>query len=212
MEAQALEVLVQRVLVLEAQALEVLILRALEGGEARGVGAGGASSGVVGAGGSGTRGASYEVDRAGGAGTIGTHSGGVRAGGTDADSDGAIDAGTGGASSEEAGAEGAATTEPSLPPHRYPTRFQALRQLECKDQERLEHERLELEEQQRDLRQQEDRVHNNFNDELNTPIPPEVYANLAHTLEGSNKWYLDSFCGQHMCSSENRFIINQRHF
>ncbi|CAI7820601.1 unnamed protein product [Closterium sp. NIES-53] len=56
----------------------------------------------------------------------------------------------------------------------------------------------------------EDRIHNGFNDELNTPIPPEVYANLAHTLEGPNTWYLDSCCGQHMCSSENRFVINQR--
>ncbi|CAI7865582.1 unnamed protein product [Closterium sp. NIES-53] len=48
-----------------------------------------------------------------------------------------------------------------------------------------------------------------YND-LNTPIPFEVYANLAHTIAGPNTWYLDSYCGQHMCSSETRFIMNQR--
>ncbi|CAI7798739.1 unnamed protein product [Closterium sp. NIES-53] len=56
----------------------------------------------------------------------------------------------------------------------------------------------------------EERIHNRFNNELNTPIPPEVYANLAHTIAGPNTWYLDSCCGQHMCSSETRFIVNQR--
>ncbi|CAI7826369.1 unnamed protein product [Closterium sp. NIES-54] len=55
------------------------------------------------------------------------------------------------------------------------------------------------------------RIHNWFNNELNTLIPPEVYANLAHTIAGPNTWYLDSCCGQHMCSSETRFIVNQRH-
>ncbi|CAI7803876.1 unnamed protein product [Closterium sp. NIES-54] len=56
----------------------------------------------------------------------------------------------------------------------------------------------------------EERIHNRFNNELNSPIPPEVYANLAHTIAGPNTWYLDSCCGQHMCSSETRFIVNQR--
>ncbi|CAI7877727.1 unnamed protein product [Closterium sp. NIES-53] len=56
----------------------------------------------------------------------------------------------------------------------------------------------------------EERIHNRFNNELNTPIPPEVYANLAHTIAGPNTWYLDSCCGQHMCSSETCFIVNQR--
>ncbi|CAI7805740.1 unnamed protein product [Closterium sp. NIES-54] len=56
----------------------------------------------------------------------------------------------------------------------------------------------------------EERIHNRFNNELNTPIPPEVYANLAHTIAGPNTWYLDSCCGQHMCLSETRFIVNQR--
>ncbi|CAI7862470.1 unnamed protein product [Closterium sp. NIES-54] len=56
----------------------------------------------------------------------------------------------------------------------------------------------------------EERIHNRFNTELNSPIPPEVYANLAHTIAGPNTWYLDSCCGQHMCSSETRFIVNQR--
>ncbi|CAI7794777.1 unnamed protein product [Closterium sp. NIES-54] len=56
----------------------------------------------------------------------------------------------------------------------------------------------------------EERIHNRFNTELNSPIPPEVDANLAHTIAGPNTWYLDSCCGQHMCSSETRFIVNQR--
>ncbi|CAI7905396.1 unnamed protein product [Closterium sp. NIES-54] len=56
----------------------------------------------------------------------------------------------------------------------------------------------------------EERIHNRFNNELNSPIPPEVYANLAHTIAGPNTRYLDSCCGQHMCSSETRFIVNQR--
>ncbi|CAI7930801.1 unnamed protein product [Closterium sp. NIES-54] len=56
----------------------------------------------------------------------------------------------------------------------------------------------------------EERIHSRFNNELNSPIPPEVYANLAHTIAGPNTWYLDSCCGQHMCSSETRFIVNQR--
>ncbi|CAI7797047.1 unnamed protein product [Closterium sp. NIES-54] len=30
------------------------------------------------------------------------------------------------------------------------------------------------------------------------------------TQQGPNTWYLDSCCGQHMCSSETRFIVNQR--
>ncbi|CAI7856781.1 unnamed protein product, partial [Closterium sp. NIES-54] len=59
-------------------------------------------------------------------------------------------------------------------------------------------------------RDAEERIHNRFNNELNTPIPPEVYANLAHTIAGPNTWYLDSCCSQHMCSSETRFIVNQR--
>ncbi|CAI7746128.1 unnamed protein product [Closterium sp. NIES-53] len=29
-------------------------------------------------------------------------------------------------------------------------------------------------------------------------------------IAGPNTWYLDSCCGQHMCSSETRFIVNQR--
>ncbi|CAI7746046.1 unnamed protein product, partial [Closterium sp. NIES-54] len=56
----------------------------------------------------------------------------------------------------------------------------------------------------------EERIHNRFNNELNSPIPPEVYANLAHSIAGPNTWYLDSCCGQHMCLSETRFIVNQR--
>ncbi|CAI7840916.1 unnamed protein product [Closterium sp. NIES-53] len=56
----------------------------------------------------------------------------------------------------------------------------------------------------------EERIHSWFNNELNSPIPPEVYANLAHTIAGPNTWYLDCCCGQHMCSSETRFIVNQR--
>ncbi|CAI7891009.1 unnamed protein product, partial [Closterium sp. NIES-54] len=59
-------------------------------------------------------------------------------------------------------------------------------------------------------RDAEERIHNRFNNELNTLIPPEVYANLAHTIAGPNTWYLDSCCGQQMCSSETRFIMNQR--
>ncbi|CAI7733144.1 unnamed protein product, partial [Closterium sp. NIES-53] len=58
--------------------------------------------------------------------------------------------------------------------------------------------------------QYQERIHNRFNNELNSPIPPEVYANLAHTIAGPNTWYLDSCCGQHMCSSETRFIVNRR--
>ncbi|CAI7888257.1 unnamed protein product [Closterium sp. NIES-54] len=57
----------------------------------------------------------------------------------------------------------------------------------------------------------EERIHNRFNDEPNTLIPPEFYANLAHTIAGPNTWYLNSCCGQHMCSSETPIIVNQRH-
>ncbi|CAI7783487.1 unnamed protein product [Closterium sp. NIES-54] len=32
----------------------------------------------------------------------------------------------------------------------------------------------------------------------------------AAAVPGPNTWYLDSCCGQHMCSSETRFIVNQR--
>ncbi|CAI7889991.1 unnamed protein product [Closterium sp. NIES-54] len=31
-----------------------------------------------------------------------------------------------------------------------------------------------------------------------------------YQYQGPNTWYLDSCCGQHMCSSETRFIVNQR--
>ncbi|CAI7846120.1 unnamed protein product [Closterium sp. NIES-54] len=31
-----------------------------------------------------------------------------------------------------------------------------------------------------------------------------------YQYRGPNTWYLDSCCGQHMCSSETRFIVNQR--
>ncbi|CAI7869959.1 unnamed protein product [Closterium sp. NIES-54] len=37
---------------------------------------------------------------------------------------------------------------------------------------------------------------------------PSLYQ--LQTANGPNTWYLDNCCGQHMCSSENRFIVNQR--
>ncbi|CAI7863631.1 unnamed protein product [Closterium sp. NIES-53] len=67
--------------------------------------------------------------------TRGAGYGGARAGG----------AGIRGASSGGAGAGGTASATSSQPPHRYPTRHQALRWLEREEQERLAQERLELE-------------------------------------------------------------------
>ncbi|CAI7773844.1 unnamed protein product [Closterium sp. NIES-54] len=37
---------------------------------------------------------------------------------------------------------------------------------------------------------------------------PSLYQLQA--ADGPNTWYLDSCCGQHLCSSETRFIMNQR--
>ncbi|CAI7788814.1 unnamed protein product [Closterium sp. NIES-53] len=121
----------------------------------RGAGVGGAS----------TEGASSEGARAEGAGAEGTGTRGARSGGAGVEGAGngvayseGAGAGTGGASSggviargaisEETRAGGTATTAPAPPPHRYPTRHQALLQLEREEQERLVQERLELEQRQ----------------------------------------------------------------
>ncbi|CAI7866402.1 unnamed protein product [Closterium sp. NIES-53] len=113
-----------------------------EGARAEGVGAGGTSSKGVGAEATGPGGARSKGTRAGGAGTGGASSGGARPGDTSFGG-----AGAGGSSSEETGAGGTATVAPTPPPHRYPTSFQRLRQLEREQCERLEQERLGLEQQ-----------------------------------------------------------------
>ncbi|CAI7813428.1 unnamed protein product, partial [Closterium sp. NIES-54] len=121
-----------------------------EGAGAEGVGAGGKSSEGAGAEATGAGGARSRGTRAGGAGTGGASSGGARPGDT---SSGGV--GAGGSSSEETGAGGTATVAPTPPPHRYPTSFQRLRQLEREERERLEQERLGLERQQQELQQQQ---------------------------------------------------------
>ncbi|CAI7878905.1 unnamed protein product [Closterium sp. NIES-53] len=104
------------------------------GAGAGGAGTGGASSEGAGAGGTGIRGTSY-----GGAGAGGAHTGGASFGGARAGGAGAVGAGT-----RETRARGSPTVSPTAPPHRHDTRFQALRQLECEEQEQLVRERQEL--------------------------------------------------------------------
>ncbi|CAI7829651.1 unnamed protein product [Closterium sp. NIES-54] len=113
------------------------------GAEAGVIGTGGAGSGGAGAGGAGAGGASFGGTEARGTGSSGASSGGAGAGG----------AGAVGASSEETGAGGMTTAAPTVPPHRYDTRLQALRRLEREEQEGLEQERQEL--QQLDQQQQQ---------------------------------------------------------
>ncbi|CAI7849367.1 unnamed protein product [Closterium sp. NIES-54] len=141
------------------------------GAGAGGAGAGGASSGGAGAGGAGTGGASSGGAGAGGAGASGaggagvsklysivclgcsgvvltgsegTRAGGTGAGGAISGGAGAGGAGTVGASTKGTGARGTSIAAPTMPPHRYDTRLQALHWLEREEQERLEQERQEL--------------------------------------------------------------------
>ncbi|CAI7797639.1 unnamed protein product [Closterium sp. NIES-53] len=121
-----------------------------EGAGAEGVGAGGTSSEGAGAEATGAGGARSGGTRAGVAATGSASSGGARLG--DTSSGGAR---VGGASSEGTRAGGTATVVPTPPPHRYPTSFQTIHQLEREERERLEQERLGLERQQHELQQQE---------------------------------------------------------
>ncbi|CAI7766506.1 unnamed protein product [Closterium sp. NIES-54] len=116
----------------------------LRGAGARVASAGGASFGCAGARGSGTGGASSRGTGAGGAGTGGASSGGAGAGGTGTGGASSGGAGAGGADTEETGAGGSPTALPTASPHRHDSRFQALRRLERKEQERVEQERQEL--------------------------------------------------------------------
>ncbi|CAI7924128.1 unnamed protein product [Closterium sp. NIES-53] len=111
------------------------------GAGAGGSGTGGASSRGAGAGGAGTGGASSGGAGAGGTGTRGASCGGAGAGGTGTGGASSWGAGAGGAGTEETGAGGSPTTSPTARPHRHDTRFQALCQLERKEQERVEQER-----------------------------------------------------------------------
>ncbi|CAI7868382.1 unnamed protein product [Closterium sp. NIES-54] len=45
---------------------------------------------------------------------------------------------------------------------------------------------------------------------LNQMFPTPMSIDGSSYQRGPNTWYLDSCCGQHMCSSETRFIVNQR--
>ncbi|CAI7831124.1 unnamed protein product [Closterium sp. NIES-54] len=120
------------------------------GARSRGAGAGGAGAGGASSGGAGARGSST-----GGASSGGTGAGGVGAGGASS--------GAGGVGTEETRAGGSPTTSPTARPNRHDTRFQALCQLERKEQEREEQERQEL--QRLDHHQQH---------QQQTPQPPPL--------------------------------------
>ncbi|CAI7877817.1 unnamed protein product, partial [Closterium sp. NIES-54] len=45
---------------------------------------------------------------------------------------------------------------------------------------------------------------------LNQMFPTPMSIDSSSYQRGPNTWYLGSCCGQHMCSSETRFIVNQR--
>ncbi|CAI7804356.1 unnamed protein product [Closterium sp. NIES-53] len=109
-----------------------------EGARAGGAGTGGSSSGDAGASGTGTGGASFE-----GAGAGGDDVGGARA----------VGIGTGGASFQKVGVGGFASTAPTPPPHCYPTRFQALHQLEHEEQGQLQRKQQQQSHQPSPLQQ-----------------------------------------------------------
>ncbi|CAI7790850.1 unnamed protein product, partial [Closterium sp. NIES-53] len=76
--------------------------------------------------------------------SAGAGAGGAGTGGASSRSAGARVSCAKGAGTEELGAGGSPTASPTAPPHRHDTRFQALRRLECEEQEQLDQEWQEL--------------------------------------------------------------------